>query len=120
VDVAPTILSILGITQPIDMTGKNLIAQEAAIKAGKVLLVILDGWGIGSEDETNPIHTAQTPYWDSLLQTYPHTQLLAAGQAVGLKVGKSGNSNRHDLGGRVIEQDDVGLDTLYGMDLLHK
>jgi 2,3-bisphosphoglycerate-independent phosphoglycerate mutase len=112
-DVAPTILSILGITQPIDMTGKCLLAQEAAIKAGKVLLVILDGWGIGSEDETNPIHTAQTPYWDSLLQTYPHTQLLAAGQAVGLKAGKSGNSEagHMNLGaGRVIEQDDVRLD----------
>ncbi|NJD60571.1 MAG: phosphoglycerate mutase (2,3-diphosphoglycerate-independent), partial [Anaerolineae bacterium] len=112
-DVAPTILSIQGIDTPAEMSGRCLITQAGMPIAMKVLLVILDGWGIGQPDETNPIHQARTPYWDSLLTSYPHTQLEAAGEAVGLQAGKNGNSEAGHINlgaGRVIEQDDVRLD----------
>jgi 2,3-bisphosphoglycerate-independent phosphoglycerate mutase len=78
-----------------------------------VLLVILDGWGIGSLDSTNPIFLAETPHWDELNRDHPHARLQAAGAAVGLQPGKAGNSEagHMNLGaGRVIAQDDVRLD----------
>jgi 2,3-bisphosphoglycerate-independent phosphoglycerate mutase len=112
-DVAPTILSLLGISPPAEMTGRNLINRQNIVWSGKVLLVILDGWGIGLNDATNPIYLAHTPFWDSLISSYPYTQLLAAGEAVGLKAGKNGNSEagHMNLGaGRIIQQDDVRLD----------
>ena len=113
-DIAPTILSILGIPQPLAMTGQSLITGETKPNAGKVLLVILDGWGIGKNDETNPIVAAQTPFWDNLVSSYPNTHLQAAGEAVGLKAGKNGNSEAGHLNigaGRLILQDDVRLDS---------
>jgi 2,3-bisphosphoglycerate-independent phosphoglycerate mutase len=79
----------------------------------RVLLVILDGWGIGYDDESNPIYMASTPVWDDLLRQYPHTQLRADGEAVGLKPGKAGNSEAGHLNmgaGRLVLQDDVRLD----------
>ena len=113
-DVAPTILSILGISKPGEMTGKCLISGGCGISAQRLLLVILDGWGIGKSDGTNPIYLAHTPNWDKLLRSYPHTQLQAAGAAVGLKAGKAGNSEAGHMNigaGRVIIQDDVRLDS---------
>jgi 2,3-bisphosphoglycerate-independent phosphoglycerate mutase len=113
-DVAPTLLSILGIPQPGAMTGRSLIARKTNLIAGKVLLVILDGWGIGSQNETNPIYLAQTPFWDNLVKSYPYTHLQAAGGAVGLKADKNGNSEAGHMNigaGRLILQDDVRLDS---------
>jgi 2,3-bisphosphoglycerate-independent phosphoglycerate mutase len=113
-DIAPTILSILGIPQPTDMTGRSLFVGENKLRSEKVLLVILDGWGIGKEDETNPIYLAQTPFWNNLVKVYPHVQLHAAGEAVGLKAGKNGNSEAGHMNigaGRLILQDDVRLDS---------
>jgi 2,3-bisphosphoglycerate-independent phosphoglycerate mutase len=112
-DIAPTILSILGLPKPAEMSGNCLIPEGNNFTAYKLLLVILDGWGIGKDDDTNPIYLAQTPNWDKYLGQYPHTQLHAAGSAVGLKVGKSGNSEAGHMNigaGRVILQDDVRLD----------
>jgi 2,3-bisphosphoglycerate-independent phosphoglycerate mutase len=112
-DIAPTILSILGLPAPSAMTGRNLLSSDLPTKSNRVLLLILDGWGIGKNDETNPIFLAQTPVWDKLLQEYPHTQLEAAGNAVGLKAGKAGNSEAGHMNigaGRVVLQDDVRLD----------
>ncbi len=112
-DVAPTILSILGIAQPPEMSGNNLIASVNKLTAKKLCVVILDGWGVGHQDETNPIYLAHTPYWDDLVQCYPYVQLQAAGEAVGLKADKNGNSEagHMNLGaGRIIQQDDVRLD----------
>jgi len=113
-DVAPTILSILGISQPLEMTGQSLIIRANQLYAEKVLLVILDGWGIGKNDATNPIIAAQTPFWDDLVCSYPHAHLQAAGEAVGLKAGKNGNSEAGHLNigaGRLVLQDDVRLDS---------
>lgn len=78
-----------------------------------MVLIILDGWGIGKNDESNPIYLAHTPVWDGLTQRYGLAQLQAAGEDVGLQVGKNGNSEAGHLNigsGRVIEQDDVRLD----------
>ena len=51
--------------------------------AKKALLMILDGWGIGPHDRSNAIYSTPTPYWDHLLATYPHSQLMACGEDVG-------------------------------------
>lgn len=57
-----------------------------------VLLVILDGWGIGAPVDTNAVYSASTPTMDRLLATYPHTTLRCSGEDVGLPDGQMGNS----------------------------
>jgi len=57
-----------------------------------VLLIILDGWGIGKKDEHNPIFLAPTPTMDYLSQEYPHTALKAGGEGIGLEPGHQGAS----------------------------
>jgi len=112
-DVAPTALQALGIPQSREMTGASLAAGHNWQGRRRVLLVIVDGWGIGRNDNTNPIFLAQTPVWDDLTRRYPFTRLRAAGSAVGLKAGKAGNSEAGHLNigaGRVVLQDDVRLD----------
>jgi 2,3-bisphosphoglycerate-independent phosphoglycerate mutase len=112
-DLAPTILSALGIEQPACMDGLTLVPDYAWGGKRRVMLVILDGWGIGRKDSSNPIFLAKTPVWDALLQQYPCSRLQAAGEAVGLKAGKAGNSEAGHMNigsGRVVLQDDVRLD----------
>ena len=58
----------------------------------KALLMILDGWGIGDQGKDDVIFRTPTPYWDSLLATYPHSELQASGENVGLPDGQMGNS----------------------------
>ena len=48
----------------------------------KVMLVILDGRGIQDNPEISAIAKAKTPYYDSLLSTYPHTTLVTHSEAV--------------------------------------
>ena len=110
-DVAPTILELLGIEKPAAMDGSSLLLDKASGK--KVMLLILDGWGIGSMDNNDPIFLADTPAWDALLKENPHCRLSASGDAVGLAAGKPGNSEAGHLNlgaGRVVPQDDVRLD----------
>jgi 2,3-bisphosphoglycerate-independent phosphoglycerate mutase len=57
-----------------------------------VVLVILDGWGIGRDEPGNAVLAANTPVMDGLLATYPTTSLLTSGLAVGLPDGQMGNS----------------------------
>ncbi len=57
-----------------------------------VVLVVLDGWGIGRDEPGNAVLAAATPTMDGLLATYPHTTLLTSGEAVGLPAGQMGNS----------------------------
>lgn len=112
-DIAPTVLDILGIPCMDEMTGQSLAQGHAWDRQRKVLLVILDGWGFGREDHTNPIHLAETPFWDGLLCTHPAASLQASGEAVGLQAGKPGNSEAGHMNigaGRVVLQDDVRLD----------
>lgn len=77
-------------------------------KHKKVALIILDGWGYGRNDESNAILAANTPFFDSLLQKYPHSKLEASGMAVGLPDGQMGNSEvgHMNLGaGRTVYQE---------------
>jgi 2,3-bisphosphoglycerate-independent phosphoglycerate mutase len=74
----------------------------------KVMLVILDGWGINQDYPGNAISQAQKPFYDSLLEKYPHTQLDVSGEAVGLPIGQMGTSevNHFTIGaGKVVLQD---------------
>ena len=112
-DVAPTVLSALGLEAPGAMTGSDLADGHAWGGRRRVMLLILDGWGLGRQDESNPIFLAPTPFWDTLTRDQPVVRLQAAGEAVGLKAGKAGNSEagHMNLGaGRVVPQDDVRLD----------
>ena len=112
-DLAPTILAAMGIEQPADMTGKSLAPGYDWSGPRRVLLVILDGWGIGRQDESNPIWIAHTPNWNEILRRYPTSNLQASGEQVGLQPGKTGNSEAGHLNigaGRVVLQDDVRLD----------
>ena len=78
----------------------------------KALLMILDGWGIGDQGKDDVIFNTPTPYWDYLVKTYPHSQLQASGENVGLPDGQMGNSEVGHLNigaGRVVYQDLVKI-----------
>ena len=71
-------------------------------------LIILDGFGYRAEREGNAIALAQMPYYDELLEKYPHTLIEASGECVGLPKGVMGNSNVGHLcmgAGRVVLTD---------------
>lgn len=111
-DVAPTILSVLGLEQPEEMTGGSLIGAKD-FDNDRVMLIVLDGWGCGTADENDGIHLSDTPEWDSLLAAYPNSRLHASGSDVGLQDGKPGNSEAGHLNlgaGRIVMQDDVRMD----------
>ncbi len=78
----------------------------------KALLMILDGWGVGNHTKGDVIFSTPTPYWDSLLENYPHSELQASGENVGLPDGQMGNSEVGHLNigaGRVLYQDLVKI-----------
>ena len=78
----------------------------------KVLLVVLDGWGLRKEREANAILLAGTPWMDGLARDYPTTELQASGLAVGLPDGQMGNSEvgHTNMGaGRIVYQDLVRI-----------
>ncbi|MBI4128788.1 MAG: 2,3-bisphosphoglycerate-independent phosphoglycerate mutase [Parcubacteria group bacterium] len=62
-----------------------------------VLLVVMDGWGVGPARMGNAITQAETPVVDAIERTYPFTTLQASGIAVGLPWGESGNSETGHL-----------------------
>jgi len=72
-----------------------------------VVLIILDGWGLASPGPGNAVFLAKTPNMDSLWVSFPHCQLKASGEAVGLPPGEMGNSEVGHLtlgAGRVVYQ----------------
>jgi 2,3-bisphosphoglycerate-independent phosphoglycerate mutase len=74
----------------------------------KVLLMILDGWGIATNKAVSAIDNAKTPFINSLYSKYPNSKLEASGLAVGLPAGQMGNSEvgHMNIGaGRVVYQD---------------
>lgn len=78
----------------------------------KVLLMILDGWGITQNPEVSAIFQANTPFYDMIWEKYPHCKLEASGLAVGLPSGQMGNSEvgHMNIGaGRVVYQDLVKI-----------
>jgi len=78
------------------------------MEAKKVILVIMDGWGLGQKKESDAIQNAKTPFVSSLYEKYPHTTLTTCGRAVGLPEGQMGNSEVGHLNlgaGRVVFQE---------------
>lgn len=73
----------------------------------KVILMILDGWGIGNQSKSDVIHNARTPNMDKLMEQYPNSRLLTSGENVGLPEGQMGNSEVGHLNigsGRIVYQ----------------
>ena len=78
----------------------------------KVMLMILDGWGIGDGSKADVISQVPTPNLDRLKKDYPNSRLHASGENVGLPDGQMGNSEVGHLNigaGRVIYQDLVKI-----------
>ncbi|MDV7186134.1 2,3-bisphosphoglycerate-independent phosphoglycerate mutase [Lutibacter sp. TH_r2] len=78
----------------------------------KVILMILDGWGITQDPKVSAIFNAQTSYIDSLYNLYPNASLRTDGEHVGLPVGQMGNSEvgHMNLGaGRIVYQNLVRI-----------
>jgi len=74
----------------------------------KVILVIMDGWGLGKVQSADAIQHAKTPFVSSLYKNYPNSTLVTCGEAVGLPDGQMGNSEVGHLNlgaGRVVYQE---------------
>jgi 2,3-bisphosphoglycerate-independent phosphoglycerate mutase len=128
-DIAPTILQLLGLPKPAAMTGQSLLTSSLPAayvrrvsgndlgEGGtggepRVLLLILDGWGIGDGGPGDLIAQAQTPVMDGLLAAWPSAQVIASGPAVGMPPGTVGNSEAGHLHigvGRVVPADRVRI-----------
>ena len=80
-------------------------------KIKTTVLIIIDGWGISRKENTlDPIVPENAPNYFDFLKKYPHTELEASGEAVGLFKGQEGNSEAGHINlgaGRVVEQDGV-------------
>jgi len=57
-----------------------------------VILVVLDGFGIGHDPARNALMAASMWNWNRLIAEFPHAELVASGEAVGLPAGQMGNS----------------------------
>jgi 2,3-bisphosphoglycerate-independent phosphoglycerate mutase len=74
----------------------------------KIILVIMDGWGLGKVASADAIQNANVPFTKSLYSKYPNTTLITCGEAVGLPDGQMGNSEVGHLNlgaGRVVYQE---------------
>jgi 2,3-bisphosphoglycerate-independent phosphoglycerate mutase len=114
-DIAPTLLELLNLDKPEEMTGKSLLISEPDDNTTerRVLLLILDGWGLNEEGYGNLISEASTPNFDSMWDQLPHSVLDASGSAVGMPEGTVGNSEAGHLhigAGRHILLDRVRID----------
>ena len=73
-----------------------------------VVLIILDGWGIAPPGPGNAVSLAKTPNFNKFWAAFPHTQLIASGEAVGLPHNEPGNSETGHLNlgaGQIVFQD---------------
>ena len=89
---------------------------------GKVVLIIMDGWGEGPKTKANAIFTANTPFVDSLYNSWPHSELLTSGENVGLPQGQMGNSEVGHLNigaGRIVYQDLAKINIAVRENTLH-
>ncbi|HHB52498.1 MAG TPA: 2,3-bisphosphoglycerate-independent phosphoglycerate mutase, partial [Saprospiraceae bacterium] len=78
----------------------------------KVILMILDGWGITQDPKVSAIYNAKTPFINSLYDQFPNASLRTDGEHVGLPVGQMGNSEvgHMNLGaGRIVYQNLVKI-----------
>jgi 2,3-bisphosphoglycerate-independent phosphoglycerate mutase len=89
----------------------------------KVVLAILDGWGLGKNPKADAIAQAKTPFVDSLLAKYPHSTLVTYGEQVGLPDGQMGNSEvgHMNIGaGRIVYQELTRIDLAVRNKELHE
>ena len=96
--------------------------REAALPPGpradelpldSLALVVLDGWGLAPTGPGNAVSLADTPRFDELWESYPHTTLDTSGRSVGLPDGQMGNSEVGHLNlgaGAIVKQDLVRID----------
>jgi len=88
-------------------------AEPRALPVPRAALIVLDGWGLAEPGPGNAISLAETPVFDELWATYPHSTLTACGRAVGLPEGQMGNSEVGHLNlgaGQVVRQDLMRID----------
>jgi 2,3-bisphosphoglycerate-independent phosphoglycerate mutase len=74
----------------------------------KVILIIMDGWGLGKVEKSDAIQHSKTPFVSSLYSKYPNTTLITCGEEVGLPEGQMGNSEVGHLNlgaGRIVYQE---------------
>ncbi len=77
-------------------------------KQKKLILLILDGWGISDDKKTSAIANANTPHYDYLIENYPNAKLITHGESVGLPKNQMGNSEVGHINigaGRVVFQE---------------
>ena len=89
------------------------MTADARRRSAPLVLIVLDGWGLRADREHNAIALARTTVYDELLSRYPHAQLIASGEAVGLPEGQMGNSEvgHTNMGaGRIVYQDLTRID----------
>ena len=121
IDVAPTLLQLLGQHQPEAMEGSSLLTGlEGEQTGGRAALLILDGWGAREDPWGNLIVEAETPVMDHLQAACPATVIEAAGEAVGLPnevpgrpgktVGNSEVGHLHLGGGRIVASDRLRIE----------
>jgi len=110
-DVAPTVLHIMGLEKPKEMTGRALIDRLEDPR--KCILAVMDGWGLGEDDPgKNPIKAASAPWFGLMTSSGCFIPLTASGLSVGLPEGRAGNSETGHLTlgcGRVIPQDELRI-----------
>ncbi len=74
----------------------------------KIILVIMDGWGLGKVASSDAIQNANVPFTKSLYSKYPNSTLITCGESVGLPDGQMGNSEVGHLNigaGRIVYQE---------------
>jgi 2,3-bisphosphoglycerate-independent phosphoglycerate mutase len=89
----------------------------------KLILLILDGWGIAPKGKGNAVSLANKPTFDRLWRLFPHTQLNAHGKFVGLPDNQVGNSEAGHLNigaGKIVEQDSVKISKAIKDGTFHK
>jgi len=114
-DVAPTVLSLLALPIPAEMTGRTLVEGSPAGPRARrrAVLLILDGWGIRPPDAGNLIAQSRTPAFDGAWTRFPRAELRASGEAAGLEPGTVGNSEAGHLhlgAGRRVPLDRIRID----------
>ena len=82
----------------------------------KCVLAILDGWGISKNPNVSAISSANTPFFDHLMNNYPNAELLTHGNNVGLPEGQMGNSEVGHINigaGRIVYQELARINAVF-------
>jgi len=93
------------------------------MKSTRVILLILDGWGLGQKPEADAIRHANTPFVNGFYEKYPNSTLVTFGKKVGLPEGQMGNSEVGHLNieaGRIVYQELARINKAVSEKTLHK